>query len=222
MSPNDAKERRTALMILFLCPLSMIMMYLYVTFWDAPGIEAGHPIEYLQVTCLLWAGIMTIVPILRLAKLVSLPLWFISIMYGHIYLFVVSLCLGLYLNISWWGDFTHIVASIVVTSVVFIGLCLMESRSPNHVTLGSNRGLLLMLFLVTMSFGGIWEMMEGLTDAISGSPYMVYGLTDTIADITADLIGAVITIIIAGFVLKKQTAKEIASKVRLGKSSIEN
>jgi len=53
LSPNDVRERRVAWAMLILCPLSMILMYTYVTMGYAPGLDAGHPIEYLQVSCLL-------------------------------------------------------------------------------------------------------------------------------------------------------------------------
>ena len=201
-----------------------MIMFVYVTLGYAPGLHAGdggHPMEYLQMTCLLWALIMTVIPLLRLTRLVSLPIWFVALVYGHMYLYVISLCQGMYLNISWWGDFTHIIASIIVSSLVFIGLCLMESRSPNHVTLGTRRGILLMLFIVAMSFGGIWEMMEGFTDTVGGEDYMIYGLRDTVADITADLIGALIVVTVAWGILNKQSVKDVAAKVRLGKKSIE-
>ena len=224
MNTNDAKERRIAWTILILGPLSMAVMFAYVTLGYAPGLEAGdegHPMIYLQMTCLLWAIIMTVIPILRLTRAVALPLWFTAIVYGHMYLYVISLCQGMYLDIAWWGDFTHIIASLIVSALVFIGLCLMESRSPKHVTFGSNKGLLVMLFLVAMSFGGIWELMEGFTDFIGGNAYMIYGSTDTVADITADLAGATIMVIIASQILKKQGAEGVASKVRLGRNSIE-
>jgi len=142
-------------------------------------------------------------------------------MYAQMYLFVISLCQGLYLNISWWGDFTHIMAGLVVASIVFIGLCLMESRSPGHVTFGSNLGLLFVMFLAAMSFGGIWEMMEAMTDVISGKLYMVYRFTDTIADITADMIGIFVMVVIAGIILKTQRAAEVTSKIGLDRNSIE-
>jgi len=216
------KERRIAWTILILGPLSMAAMFAYVTLGYAPGLDAGHPVEYLQMTCLLWAIIMTVIPILRLTRVIALPLWFSAIVYGHMYLYVISLCQGMYLNVAWWGDFTHIIAGLIVASIVFIGLCLMEARSPGHVTFGSNKGLLFMLFLVAMSFGGIWEMMEGFTDFISGQSYMIYGSTDTVADITADLTGTLIMVTIASMILKKQGAEGVASKVRLGRNSIEH
>ena len=207
--------------MLVICPLSMAAIFAYVTAGLAPGLDAGHPTEYLQITCVLWALIMTVIPILRLMRVVSLPLWFTILVYANMYLYVISLCQGMYMNIRWWGDLTHILSSLVVASFVFIALCLMESHSPSLVTFGSERGLLCMLFLVSLSFGGIWEMMEGFTDAVAGQSFMVYGATDTLADLAADLIGALVMVVIAGSILRKQDAVSVASKIRLGRNAID-
>ena len=220
---NDAeamKERRIAWIMLIVCPLSMIAMFAYVTAGYAPGLDAGHPMEYLQSTCILWAGVMIILPALRLGRYVSLPLWFLVLVYGDMYLYVISLCQGMYLNVSWWGDMTHVIAAIIVTAIVFVALCLMQERSPGHVTFGSNRGILLMLFFISMSFGGLWELMEGLTDALSGQAYMIYGATDSLGDLTADMIGVTFMVIVAYLILRKQSTADVTSKIRFGRNSI--
>jgi len=217
---DDIRERRIAWAMLILCPLMMLIILAHVSAGNAPGLDAGHPMEYLQMTCILWALISTVIPLLRLLRFVSLPIWFIMLVTGDMFLYVISLCQGFYLNLSWWGDLTHIIASVIVTSFVFIALCLMESRSPEHVTFGSRYGIVMMLFLVAMSFGGVWEIMEGFTDVITGTSYMVYGATDTLGDLVADFIGVSFMTIVALFILGGQDAESVASKVRLGRDMI--
>ena len=220
MSNADVTERRIAWVLLIFCPLMMFAILAYVSAGNAPGLDAGHPMEYLQMTCLLWAMISVVIPLLRLMRFVSLPIWFVFLVQGDMFLYVISLCQGFYLNLSWWGDLTHIIASAIVTGFVFIALCLMQSRSPAHVTFGSKYGMTLMLFLVALSFGGVWEMMEGFTDVLTGTSYMVYGATDTLGDLVADFIGVSLMTVAALMILNRQGAENVASKVRLGRSMI--
>lgn len=218
---TDVRERRTAWAMLIVCPVSMLIILAYVTAGHAPGLDAGHPMEYLQMTCILWAVITMFLPILRLLRLVALPFWFMLLLYGDMYFYVLSLSQGMYLNISWWGDFTHIIASMIVSSIVFIALCLVQTHSPSHVTLGSRSGMIAMLLLLGASFGGIWEIMEGYTDILSGKAYMSYGARDTLGDLTADLVGVLLTSLIAWRILGKQGTSNIAATVRIGKKAFE-
>ena len=74
---------------------------------------------------------------------------------------------------------------------------------------------------VALSFGGIWEMMEGFTDTATGYSYMVYGATDTMGDLAADMIGVMIVTICAHVYLRNHDMAEISCRVRLGRRSFE-
>jgi hypothetical protein len=222
MNAEDMKERRIAWAILIICPLSVMLMFVYVTLGYARGLAAGHPMEYLQMTCILWAIIMTVLPILRLVRLVSLPLWFMVLIYGDMYLFVLTLCEGLYFDISWWADFTHVISSMVIASIVFLALCSIEASSPSHVTLGSRGGIVMVTVFVAFSFGAIWEVMEGFTDILTGIDYMSYGALHTMGNLTADMIGTMIMATIAWMLLDRYGVKGIASKIRLGRKKIDD
>ena len=218
---EDAVQRRNAKLMLILCPVSFMAVFAAVTLgWD-PGIRAGHPLEYLQATCFLWALISTVLPILRLARIFSLPNWFVAIVYFDMYLYVLSLCSGLYLNLSWWGDMTHVFSSFIVSGMVFMVLGLMDSRLPAHASFGGRKGFVAILFLVSLSFGGIWEIMEGMTDIISGHSYMVYGAVDTLGDLTADMIGVTILCKAVYIALGRTTISSITSGLRFGKHAFE-
>jgi hypothetical protein len=197
-------------------------MFTYVTLGYANGLAVGHPMGYLQTTCVLWAIVMTVLPILRLVRLVSLPLWFIILVYADMYLFVVTLCEGLYFEVSWWADFTHVISSMVVASIAFMAMCSMQARSPPHVNFGSRGGAVAMLLLVGFSFGAIWEVMEGMTDIITGVDYMSYGALHTMGNLIADTIGAIFMTTIAWVMLGRRDMKTIASRIRLGKKSIDS
>ena len=226
MNANDAKERKTAWAMLIFCPLSLILVFILTTM-DIGRWIPYHPKEYIQVTCLMWAAIMTVLPILRLTRKISLPLWFVVLLYADMYMFVLSLWHGMYFepllfgDTIWWGDFTHVISSLVVASIVFMALCLMESRSPPHVTLGGRGGITVMVFVASCAFGMIWELSEGLTEVITNFDYMSYGGDYTLYDMMADAIGAAIMALIAFIILSKHDAKHVASSIRLGKKNID-
>lgn len=222
MTPEqDARERRVAWSMLVLCPLSFMLISVFAFMGVAPGIEAGHPAIYLVATCIAWAIVSMILPVLRLLRLVSMPAMFLYAVYGNMYFYVISLNIGFYLNISWWGDMGHVISSTIVSMIVFIALCIVECHSPAHVTFGNRKGLCAMLFLVALSFGGIWEMIEGFADFAGGGSYMVYGANDTMGDLTADLIGVFIVVVCAYMYLGKNTPDDIYSTVRIGKAAFE-
>ncbi|MDO5861978.1 MAG: hypothetical protein Q4Q58_04210 [Thermoplasmata archaeon] len=218
---QDAKERRVAWTMLVLCPLSFLFIMVFVIIGVAPGLTTGdgHPAIYLEATCVLWALVSMFLPILRLLRLVQMPPAFLVVVYANMYFYVISLNMGLYLGVSWWGDMGHVVSSTIVTITVFIALCVMECRSPPHVTFGRRTGMVAMLFLVALSFGGIWEMMEGFTDTAGGHSYMVYGASDTMGDLSADLLGVIIMCIGVYAYLGKHTAYDIYSTMRFGRDA---
>jgi len=221
MNAEDRKERRVAWAMLVLCPLSMVLMYIYVTLGYAPGLAAGHPMNYLQATCTVWGIIVIVPPFLRLIRLVSLPYWFLVLIYANMYMYVLSLCWGFYFNYFWWADFTHILSTMVVTSIVFMALCSIQAVSPPHVSLGSKGGIIAVTLLIGLSFGAIWEIMEGMTEVISGVDDMSYGVLHTMGNLTADTMGAIIMSTIAWAMLSHLDTKKIASKVRLGRKRID-
>jgi hypothetical protein len=216
---QDRLERRNAKIKLVVLPIPLIIVLITVLMDIAPGLDAGHPPEYLIATCLVWILIILVLPILRLARIFSLPIWFEAIIYANIYMYVTALCGGLYLNVKWWGDMTHVLSSLIVAGFVFLVLCVVQSRLPPHATLGGRGGMTAMLFLISMSFGGIWEIMEGMTDFFSGQAYMIYGANDTLGDMSADLLGVVLMTIIAYIILGKQSAQDTARNVRFGKAA---
>jgi hypothetical protein len=218
---NEKKERRIAWAMLILCPLSMVAMLAYVSAGTSPGQASGHPMVYLQLTCILWGIIMAILPMFRILRLVALPLWFAVMVYADMYMYVISLCLGMYMDHYWWANFTHVVSTMVVTAIVFMALCKMSSRSPPHVSFGSNGGIIVIMFFLGAAFGAIWEFMEGLTDLLSGYDYMIYGAIDNIGNLAADIVGVFLMIPVALFLLRRYGASEIASTFRIGRRNID-
>lgn len=208
-------ERLRALCMLVLCPILLIVLFVIVELDMAPGIAAGHPKEYLQGTCIATALITLILPILSLKNVIVLPNWFLALVYFDLYMYATTLCLGMYFTISWWGDLSHVISSAVVSEIVFMALCVMAKYSPGHVSIGSRGGIAITLFVVSVSFGGIWELIECSTDWIAGNSYMVYGADMSLADVTADAIGAGIVALYAYFSLKDNSPEDMVRDLKV-------
>ncbi len=208
-------ERIRALCMLVLCPILLIILFVSVELGIAPGIAAGHPKEYLQGTCIVVALVTLILPILSLKNVIVLPNWFLALVYFDLYMYATTLCCGMYFTISWWGDLSHVISSVVVSEIIFMALCVMTGYSPNHVTIGSRGGFAVTLFIISVSFGGIWELIECSTDWIAGSSYMVYGADGSLADMTADAIGAGIVAVYAYISLKANTPADMIRDLKI-------
>ena len=212
-------DRMKSICMLVLCPAVLVVLFVAVELGIAPGIAAGHPPEYLKGTCIVVALVSIILPVLSLIEVIVLPNWFLAMVYFDLYMYVTTLCCGMYFTVSWWGDFSHIISSIVVAEIILMALCVMATYSPSHVSLGNNGGFAVTLFIVSVSFGGIWELIECSTDLLAGSSYMVYGAAGSLADITADVIGAAIVSVYAYFSLKTRAPADMIRdlKIRLRK-----
>ncbi len=188
-----------------------------IMFWTvAADIARGlrwHPAWYLEATCIAFALISCVIPVLRLVGAVKMPWWFNFLLMADVYIYTISLCLGFYMDpdIPWWGFFGHVLSSMSVGAIVFLALCLIEKHSPAHVTLGSNAAIHCYTLMISLAFGGIWEVMEGYVDVLVGQSVMVYGDFDTLDDLRADLVGSVIMVILATFIMKGRTAIDVAN-----------
>lgn len=182
---------------------------------NAPGEVSGHPRGYLTTSFTVCWIVTMIMPVLGLKRILSLPWWFIGLETANIIYYSASLFMGFYLDISWWGNVAHAISSMAVGTVVFIALCVVSCHSPSHVSLGGKWGILALTLIITVSFGGIWEIMEGYTDIILGHDYMVYGAWDTLLDLRADTGGALLITMIGWLVLRFHTPEQVSSSIRL-------
>ncbi len=219
---QDAKERRNAWIILTVCPISIIIVAAFVFMGITPGLDAGHDSTYLLSICLL-AGVLSVaLPILRLLRIVSVSRVLSLAIYADIYMFLLSLHLGMYKTVNNWGEITHVISSMLVTFIVFALFHLMEKLSRSYVSFGSGVWVCVFAFVVTLGLGGVWEMVEGFTDAITGQDYMVYGVDDTLGDLIADVIGATIVCVAIGLYLKGgRKLGDLFSTMRIGRESFE-
>ena len=184
----------------------------------APGIGPDkHPSEYLFISNIAIFLLISVVPVLRLLGIVRMPWWFNLLLTFDVYLYVVSLTCGFYKeeSIPWWGFLGHTCSSISLSALSFLALCLVIKHNKVGLTYGHTFGFLILLFFVSVAFGGIWEVMEGYVDIVAGTDYMSYGVFDSVQDMEADTLGALIMCAIAGLILRTRTPEDIASSTRL-------
>jgi len=180
----------------------------------APGLGPDkHPPEYLFVSNVAIFLLISVIPALRLANLVRMPWWFNFLLMFDVYLYIISLTCGFYMEpkMAWWGFFGHICSSMSVGAICFLALCIISANSKVHNDYGGRYGVLFVLFMVTVSFGGIWEVMEGYVDLVAGQAYMSYGVFDSLQDLQADVLGAFLMCLIAGLLLRTRTPTDVAS-----------
>ena len=199
--------------------LVITVIDLITVFMDiAPGLgPEKHPSEYLIISNIAIFLLISVVPVLRLLGLVRMPWWFNILLAFDVYLYVVSLTCGFYKedSLPWWGFLGHTCSSMAMSALSFLALCIVITHSTVKVRYGRNLGFLMILFFVSIAFGGIWEVMEGYVDIVTGMDYMSYGVFDSVQDIEADTLGAVIMCIIAGLLLRTRTPEDIAASTEV-------
>jgi hypothetical protein len=212
---SEEESKRICLIAITIVALTygffLVMTFLELT----PGLDAGHPSEYLFSTFIAVGSVVFVLLLMWYFDIVRMPIWFTALLAFNLYYYSISMFFGMYLRVSWWGDVAHCISSMCVTAVVFLGLCVVQAHSPGHVTLGSVKGLLALQFLIGVCLGGVWEIMEGYVDIITGTSYMVYGVRDTLFDLRADTVGTIIMVIVGYFFLKKYTVEQIADTTKV-------
>jgi len=212
---SEEEGKRASLLGLLIIVASFVSFILMVKMGIAPGLEAGHPSEYLVATFIAVGILMSTLPIMWYFGIVRMPLWFTALLIADMYYYAISMFFGMYLRYIWWGDIGHVASSLCVTAIAFLALCILQSNSPKHVTLGSKAGVLFLVLMIGISLGGIWEVMEGYVDIMTGTPYMSYGIWDNLMDLRADTAGAIIMTALGYFLLRKYTVEEISKTTRI-------
>jgi hypothetical protein len=202
----------------------IVFIIIAITFWTvvdgtARGLKVGeepHPPEYLEASCIACFLVISVIPILRLTGIAKMPWWFSFLLIIDVMIYIESLCYGLYKDpdVPWWGFFGHVLSSMSVGGVVFLALCIIQKYQPKRLTLGSEAAIHCYTLMISLAWGGIWEIMEGYIDMVTGSSYMSYGVFDTLDDLRADLVGSVLMVVIAGIMLRNRTVLDIADSTQ--------
>lgn len=202
------KHRKIDIVCLIIFPISFVVLF----FLSITGhSNANYGTTYVATTELVAAGVSMLMPLTRLKTNYKLPYWFVAVMTADFYLYGFMLFLGTYDNTWWWSPFTHTLSSFLVTMVIFLAMCLIESYAKN-ITFFPLSAFLTTLFLTGLAFGNIWEIIEGVIDASFNQPFMQGHVGDTLEDLLMDSVGAGLMTIVACIRLHKMGPLDIVEK----------
>lgn len=168
--------------------------------------------SYVLATILVCILAAMVAPVLRFMGVIRMPYWFIAIITSDIYIHAITLYFGTYQTTAWWDHFTHFYSSLVVSMIVFIGLCILD-KYIMKIDFGGNFLFLAMVFMCGYGFGNIWEIFEWTIDTVFGNAFMQYSIFDTLGDVTIDALGALVMVIIGAFILHGRTPTDVITDI---------
>lgn len=108
-------------------------------------------------------------------------------------LHAVGEAIGWYDTVEWFDRVVHVVLPCLSAPVLYIGLArldvLPDPRDETHARHYVGMGIV--TFCLGMAVGGLWEIVEWTSDGLLGTE-LSEGNTDTVGDLLADSVGAVL------------------------------
>jgi hypothetical protein len=98
----------------------------------------------------------------------------------------------------WYDKFAHFISALAIALLVFSFFLILD----HYEIRVSTTNVLLGIFIITLVFGGIWEVGEKSFDIMLKSSYN-NGLIDTIGDVIGNLIGTITALLVAYYYLRK-------------------
>lgn len=165
---------------------------------------------YPAITCLVSALLLALPILLRWKRVVTLPVWFISLIFLALFLHCIGVVERFYDDLFWWDNLTHFLSSMLVSAMAFMAIYLIdwyveEIYIPAKV-------MPFIIIAVGCSFGVLWEIMEWSADLILGTG-MQYSLDDTIQDLLMDLLGALTMGVMGWMFLHHRSPGELAQEL---------
>ena len=122
-----------------------------------------------------------------------------------------------YYETQWWDDLMHIMATIILATVVVIGLMVIERysntiRVPRH-------WYLFFVFIMVMMVGVTWEVFEYMIDQTFATD-MQHSLDDTLDDLLSDVAGGLIGGIGAAIYLRGQASEDVIESLEFEDNAI--
>lgn len=137
---------------------------------------------------------LTLVPLL-LRRFANIPLpWSLTAFAGAVtFLHAFGILAYLYDLIWWWDIMTHISATAVMAAGITVGLIMIGEMRPRLSFL--NEHLPLVVLGLVIVAGVLWEVLEFIFDGVLGMN-MQYSLDDTATDLTFDILGGALVIVL--------------------------
>ena len=185
---SDATKERAALLVSEVLLTAVLVL----------SVATDDP--YPAFSSVLGMGMTAIPWALRRYDILALP-WEMTVIAGAVtFLHAFGILFSLYDLVWWWDVMTHMLASMVIASVMGVGILLVESRYP-PLRLSSRSVLALVIGSVILS-GVIWEVLEFSFDGLLGM-HMQYSLDDTATDLSFDILGGAIVALMVPFYLPR-------------------
>ena len=176
------------------------------------AISAAWQEELLITVASIAILILTFLPsILEKNYKISLPTEFEFLLVLFI---MLSLFLGEIQNfyeVFWWWDlFLHSFSGILLS---FVGLLIPYILYTENKLNTTPKFVALFAFAFALSLGGIWEIFEFSMDQTFGLDMQRHSLTDTMWDLIADTVGALVLSLMTYFYLKRKSKIPLIEKL---------
>ncbi len=167
---------------------------------------------YAGATCLV-SGIAISIPIvLRWRDKITLPVWFIFLIFLALFLHALGVMQGYYDTLNWWDSVTHYFSSMMVAAISFIFIYLADWYLESvHIP---PRLMPVIVVAVGCSFGVIWEIFEWSADTLFDTG-MQYSLDDTMQDLLMDFLGALTMGVVGWIYLRQHSPGDLAMELGL-------
>lgn len=157
-----------------------------------------------------FAFFLTIVPYIVERELcLVIPWWLTFMIVLSLYIHLAGEYYSWYnLFYPYYDKFAHTISGITVGLLGFTAVLLVDRYTENNF----NRPLIIfMIFMFTMAFGAIWEIIEFTMDTffLYGEP-MQHGNTDTMLDMIFVMFGAIIVAALGNFYLRKMSKLDLS------------
>lgn len=169
----------------------------------------------------IFALFLTIVPYIVEKRLcLVIPWWLTFLIVLSLYIHLGGEFYSWYLLFfPYYDKFAHTISGITVGLLGFTVVLLIDRYTKNNF----NRPLIIfMIFMFTMAFGAIWEVIEFSMDTFFDGK-MQHGNTDTMLDMIFVMIGAIAVSTLGNFYLRKMSKLDLsellAGNPNLGKYS---
>ena len=122
---------------------------------------------------------------LKIVLPVELNLWIVTALFIH----VLGSFSGFYDNLPGWDHLTHAMSASLIAALGFILVASIDKYAESIYL--PPAFLALLIVMLTMAVGVVWELMEYLIDTTTGS-HLQYSLDDTMKDMLFDTIGGLL------------------------------
>jgi hypothetical protein len=146
---------------------------------------------------------------LRIVLPVELNFWIVLTLFIHI----VGSFSGFYDNVPGWDHLTHAMSASLVAALGFVIVVSIDKYAESIFL--PTAFLTILIVMLTMAVGVVWELMEFMVDQVTGS-HLQYSLEDTMRDLLFDTIGGLLVASAGSYYLTHTTIDHFVDSIRVG------